>query len=40
MLRSFIVKPTKHFRNVESTLIAVALGAMVFEQVELSQSIK
>lgn len=38
MLRSFIVKLTKHFGNVGSTLIAVALIAIVFEQVKLIQS--
>jgi hypothetical protein len=38
MLKSFIYKLTKHFGNVGSTLIAVALIAIVFEQVKLIQS--
>ncbi len=39
LLQSFIDKLTKHFGNVGSTLTAVALGSIVFEEVELSQSI-
>ncbi len=40
MLRSFVYKLTGHFGNVGSTLVAVALIAVVFEEVELYQSIR
>ncbi len=39
MLKSIFYKLTKHFGNVGSTLIAVALVAIIIEEVRLFQSI-